>query len=68
MALAERIRERVQSHPWHAIEPELHVTISVGLDSDTSRASVAEMLGAADERLYEAKHAGRNRVVAAMVG
>ena len=68
VALAERIRERVQSHPWHEIEPELHVTISVGLDSDTSRASVAEMLGAADERLYEAKHAGRNRVVAAMVG
>jgi diguanylate cyclase (GGDEF)-like protein len=68
VALAERIRERVESHPWRETEPDLRVTISVGLDSDTSRATVADMLAAADERLYEAKRAGRNRVVAPMVG
>ncbi len=67
-ALAERIRERIESHPWHDVDPELRVTISIGLDSDTARSSVAGMLAAADERLYEAKHGGRNRVVAAMVG
>jgi len=67
LALAERIRERIEAHPWHEVEPGLQVTISVGLDSDTSRASVGDMLSAADERLYEAKHSGRNRVVAAQV-
>ena len=37
----------------------------VGLDSDTSRHNAAAMLAAADERLYDAKHGGRNRVIAA---
>jgi diguanylate cyclase (GGDEF)-like protein len=69
VALAERIRERIESHPWRETDPELRVTISVGLDSDTSRPAVSDMLAAADERLYQAKSAGRNRVVAApMVG
>ena len=64
LALAERIRERIESHPWEEVEAGLHVTISVGLDSDVSRSGITDMLAAADERLYEAKHAGRNRVVA----
>ena len=68
LVLAERIRERVEAYSWTEIEPDLRVTISVGLDSDISRASVADMLAAADERLYEAKRGGRNRVVAPMVG
>ncbi len=67
LALAERIRERIEAHPWRDVEPGLRVTISVGLDSDTSRASVADMLAAADERLYEAKRGGRNRVVAGVL-
>jgi two-component system, cell cycle response regulator len=68
LSLAERIRERIESHPWRETEPELRVTISVGLDSDTSRPAVTDMLAAADERLYEAKDRGRNRVVAGMLG
>jgi len=64
VALAERIRERIEAHPWRETDPDLRVTISVGLDSEMSRKSVADMLAAADERLYAAKHAGRNRVVA----
>jgi len=66
-ALAERIRERMESHNWSEVEPGLRVTISVGLDSDVSRASVGDMLAAADERLYDAKRSGRNRVVALAV-
>ena len=66
-ALAERIRERIEAHPWDEVEHGLRVTISIGMDSDTSRASVGAMLAAADERLYDAKRAGRNRVVAQAV-
>lgn len=68
LALAERIRERIERYPWNEIDPDLRVTISVGLDSNTSRETVGSMLAAADERLYEAKRAGRNRVVAGMLG
>jgi two-component system cell cycle response regulator len=70
VALAERIRERIEAYPWRETDLDLRVTISIGLDSDTSRASIGDMLAAADERLYEAKHQGRNRVVAGepMVG
>src|SRR5947207_4818640 len=40
-ALAERIRERIESYPWHETDRDLHVTISIGLDSDTSRNSIS---------------------------
>jgi diguanylate cyclase (GGDEF)-like protein len=66
-ALAERIRERIEAHPWDEVERGLRVTISIGMDSDTSRAGVGDMLAAADERLYDAKRSGRNRVVAEAV-
>jgi PleD family two-component response regulator len=36
----------------------------MGLDDDPTRESVSAMLQAADARLYAAKHAGRNRIVA----
>jgi diguanylate cyclase (GGDEF)-like protein len=65
MAFAERIRARVEAYSWREISPDLQVTISIGLDGSPARTSVADMLAAADQRLYEAKHAGRNRVVAA---
>ena len=62
--LAERIRERIEQHQWSEIDPELHVTVSIGLDSIVTRPNIAEMLAAADERLYQAKRSGRNRVIA----
>jgi two-component system cell cycle response regulator len=62
--LAERIRERIEQHDWSEIDPNLQVTISIGLDSTVTRQGVAEMLAAADERLYQAKRGGRNRVIA----
>jgi two-component system, cell cycle response regulator len=62
--LAERIRERIEQFDWWEIDPALHVTISIGVDGIVTRPGIAEMLAAADERLYRAKRGGRNRVVA----
>lgn len=65
--IAERIRERIQAVPF-AVQREsrmVSVTVSIGVavrcSDDTSP---NDMLRRADEGLYEAKAAGRNRVVA----
>ncbi len=64
--LLERLRRRVQDHPWDKLHPELTVTVSVGvaqLGVDTPSAEA--LVAAADACMYVAKSRGRNRVVAA---
>ncbi|HEY5219157.1 MAG TPA: diguanylate cyclase [Gemmatimonadaceae bacterium] len=61
-ALCERIRERVEHCVWDSANPDLRVTLSMGIDGDIGRGSIHAMLAAADARMYEAKAAGRNRV------
>ncbi len=63
--LAERIRSKVEGLDIPIEGETLRVTVSIGiaefgLDGDTQDA----VFKAADDRLYRAKHAGRNRVVA----
>lgn len=68
--LAERLRERVQglSVPWNGSDV-LRVTISVGVAQGTPRTRGFDaLLSAADQALYRAKNAGRNRVAATIYG
>lgn len=58
----EKLRERIEAHPWQEIHPELKVTMSMGLCAERITASVEKMLVLADSRLYQAKAGGRNRV------
>ncbi|HEX8979932.1 MAG TPA: diguanylate cyclase [Parasulfuritortus sp.] len=58
----EELRRSIEEHPWHELAPGLRVTMSMGLSDDTGLGNVEKMLAAADARLYEAKHGGRNRV------
>jgi diguanylate cyclase (GGDEF)-like protein len=63
---AERLAERVRAAVVAADLPhpsgvEGRLTLSIGVVAGAGPA--AELLGRADERLYAAKHAGRNRVV-----
>ncbi len=60
--LCERLRESISNHDWKNIDPELNVTISMGLNADTSLKNFEQMLAAADQKLYEAKDSGRNKV------
>lgn len=67
LRVAERLRERVASQPITVAGGlrQLSVTISVGVATLDSNADTPEVLiGRADQALYQAKRAGRNRVVA----
>ena len=60
---AERIRTTIAGTPIAVGAKDLRVTISIGAVSADSVPSQRELLLSADEALYQAKRAGRNRVV-----
>jgi diguanylate cyclase (GGDEF)-like protein len=62
--LCDKLRGAVEAHDWSAIAPGLAVTVSLGVAGNAEAADPAALLAAADARLYQAKRAGRNRVVA----
>jgi diguanylate cyclase (GGDEF)-like protein len=61
---AERLRQQVDSHPLQVQGKTLHITVSIGLSSNTNIGNVESMMHIADKRLYAAKAAGRNRTIA----
>jgi diguanylate cyclase len=58
----ERIRAALHAHDWSAIAPELAVTLSAGVTAWRPGEAAAQALQRADRALYDAKHAGRDRV------
>lgn len=67
-AVAERIRERVDGEPFQIQSGArtIAVTVSIGVASRRAGdASPTEMMKRADEAVYQAKAAGRNRVIVA---
>ena len=60
--LCEKIRKRVESYDWDRIAPGLRVTISFGLAEVNSHHTFDDIFRDADQKLYEAKKAGRNQV------
>ncbi|SFF72956.1 diguanylate cyclase (GGDEF) domain-containing protein [Actinoplanes philippinensis] len=59
---AERLRAEVAAHDWAAVAPGLTVTVSIGLALGDESTDPGVVLARADERLYAAKRAGRDRV------
>lgn len=64
LALAERIRQSMQSSPVTTDAGEINVTISLGVAASTHACpfDTQELLLRADQALYRAKENGRNRV------
>jgi diguanylate cyclase (GGDEF)-like protein len=66
MQVAERIRKLVESRPFTYDGRDYAITISIGVAMTTGEEALTpgELLRRADERLYQAKRDGRNRVAA----
>lgn len=62
--VAERLRESIAAETLRQGKVTLTTSVSIGLVEFHSPANLSRMLSLADEALYEAKNAGRNRVVA----
>jgi diguanylate cyclase (GGDEF)-like protein len=64
--LAERIREIVAGHSFQFEGKEVQVTVSLGiaLTHGDEALTPGEIIRQADEKMYQAKRSGRNRVVA----
>jgi diguanylate cyclase (GGDEF)-like protein len=67
--IAERVRKHIGSEPVHYAGRQIPITASIGVHSVPAgaAASADEVLHHADDALYSAKNAGRNRVHAAAV-
>ena len=65
METAERIRAALALHDMDLDERTIRVTVSIGVAELRPGESIEHGLSRADKALYEAKHAGRNRCVAA---
>ena len=61
----ERIRLAISDIAWPELSEELWVTITMGLACTTTSRTSQELWIAADALLYDAKRAGKNRVLSA---
>jgi diguanylate cyclase (GGDEF)-like protein len=63
MIVAERLRDRVAAHILHVHQVQFRLTISLGVaQAAVSMSGIDALLRSADQALYRAKNAGRNRV------
>jgi diguanylate cyclase (GGDEF)-like protein len=58
----EKIRKSVEDYNWSFVQEGLTVTVSIGVTSDLRVFNHEKMMSNADEKLYQAKNNGRNRV------
>jgi diguanylate cyclase (GGDEF)-like protein len=63
-SVCERLRCAIADEPWERILPGIALTASVGLAAGDEGVDLDRLARLADQRLYAAKHAGRDRVVA----
>jgi diguanylate cyclase (GGDEF)-like protein len=64
LEVAERLRQRIVAEPFRYEGKPFRVTISLGVAATAgeTRLTPRDLVAVADEKLYQAKHQGRNRV------
>ena len=61
--LGEAVRTELAKCPFDAIAPDLKITVSIGIAQGLADGPFGPLYRLADDALYAAKRAGRNRVV-----
>ncbi len=62
---AERCRSRIQENRWNEVENCPQITVTIGGSLATTTDNINSLLERADEQLFQAKNAGKNRVLVA---
>lgn len=64
ITVTEALRRRITEHPCHVDGEAIPLSASIGVATFPANSrTFAELLSLADERMYRAKHEGRNRVI-----
>jgi diguanylate cyclase (GGDEF)-like protein len=63
VACCERLYNTIRDEPWDRIAPGMRLTASVGLATADDASNLLALAELADNRLFEAKRTGRDRVV-----
>jgi two-component system cell cycle response regulator len=63
VSIGERYRKSVEAKNIRIDDVVINPTISIGIESNANMATSRDIFRSADKKLYEAKQAGRNRVV-----
>ncbi len=61
---ADKVRKLVEKAPFKFEDTKINVTVSIGVATCDDAADAAALIKKADDKLYEAKAAGRNCVKA----
>ncbi len=62
LRIAEKLRAQIEQTAWAELAPTLQVTLSAGVSVGSGADPLDALIEAADQGLYAAKAAGRNRV------
>jgi len=60
--LAEKIQRKLEKNPIAHDDHQITVTVSMGIEQFDGSKSIDEVINSADKYLYQAKHAGRNKI------
>ena len=62
-AYCEKLREKIKKNIVEYQENKIMITVSGGISQTTESRNASDLVNKADERLYEAKKSGRDRIV-----